>query len=160
MDYGQTKQSADNQPFFTAGVGDAPVMQNHYESENNIDLTNQATSWTPERDMQSIGNKVISSPERTDQATISQEEALQGIINTIAQPNVEPEPDNKTNQPTSFDPDVFRAGGGNLGKRAILEARSATSDYKHDNNAASFYDTYTALRDIVIHPEGKQKEGK
>ena len=36
----------------------------------------------------------------------------------------------------------------------------STSDYKHDNNAASFYDTYTALRDIVIHPEGKQKEGK
>lgn len=47
MDYGRQNQNsqAGENPFFTAGVGNAPVSANNFEPENNIDLTNPAGNW-------------------------------------------------------------------------------------------------------------------
>lgn len=47
MDYGHVSQSSSSSSsdFFTAGAGTNEVDQNTFESENNLDLTNNITSW-------------------------------------------------------------------------------------------------------------------
>ena len=63
MDYGQKQSTDGSQAFFTAGVGNLAAEKNTYEAENNLDLTNDATSWAPEHDLRNIGNRAIFSPE-------------------------------------------------------------------------------------------------
>lgn len=45
MDYGQTGQTEQPQAFFTAGAGTNDVNVNTFGAENNLDLSNETTSW-------------------------------------------------------------------------------------------------------------------
>ena len=64
MDYTSKGQTVyEPKDFFTPGVGDIPVNQNTFEAENNLDLTNNQTSWNQGETYQNarnLGNTAIS----------------------------------------------------------------------------------------------------
>ena len=63
MDYGHATKSTDAPAFFTSGAGTNDENVNNFESEDNLDLTNDLTNWAPqiEHDKQGIGSSAISS---------------------------------------------------------------------------------------------------
>ena len=155
MDYGQTKQPIDPQ-FFTAGVGDLPASQNTYEAENNLDLTNEATSWAT-RDLRGIGNKAIFSAEDPSDATetINQEaitvdskESLPEIIDVVAPPtaNLESDPAAKI---IPFDPKLIRTDGDRISSGTVSEVNHVISKLTQTGKASDFYAT---IRGDETHP--------
>ncbi len=180
MDYGQTKQTTDSQGFFTAGVGDNPAIQNTYEGENNLDLTNDATSWSPERDLQKVGNLTnevtknstpLPEPELTPTPTPelspdtvetkenpgNSKEALQEVIESVVSPNDEPVSTTDKTQPLAFDPNLVRAEGEHISKKTLQEAERVVSAFNKDGDAASFND---AIREMAKYHVDSIRGGK
>ena len=100
------------QDFFTAGAGINSVNTNNFESENNLDLTNQFASWdntSTDRDHRNIGNRVASSLE----ANHSQEEVASlrsGRIVNLEMPPNNSEAENKNPSKmaeASLNPDIL-----------------------------------------------------
>lgn len=89
MDYGQPTNPQVQEPFFTAGVGNAPEANN---PDKNRSLN--ADVYSPERDPRSIGNTAITSSEQSTEIEAVQEaqekssEALGQIINLEMPPGV------------------------------------------------------------------------
>lgn len=92
MDYGHTGKtgSTGTQDFFTAGAGTDSVNTNNFEAENNLDLTNQSTSWnnaSTDRDHRSIGSRAANSIETDhDREEVTSPE-LGRIVNLEMPPN-------------------------------------------------------------------------
>ena len=147
------KQPTDNQAFFTAGVGNIPADQNSFESENNLDLTNNSTSWAPEHDMRSIGNKAILSPEiptsqpETNTPIDNPKDTLQETIDVLAPPTSELS--QPTTGSTAFDSKLIRTDGDHISKKAISEVDHVISKFTQAGDAA---DLYATIRGDDTHP--------
>ena len=149
MDYrSSTQPDNKEQPFFTAGVGNAPASQNI--SENNIDLTNQAAKWgftaTPGHDLQNIGNQAIFSAESTNDT--------EDGLNSILEPDVPKLGEIVDTEPTApikqssegtatipqFNQSAISTDGDHLAKSAIAEVDSAMAKFSQTRRPAAFYD--------------------
>ena len=67
MDYGRTNPSTDTPEFFTSDVGTNDENVNNFEANNNLDLSNSASTWEQpvliEHNERAIGNKTKISSE-------------------------------------------------------------------------------------------------
>ena len=154
MDYGSSTQPSDKeQPFFTAGVGNAPVDQNI--SENNIDLTNQATNWdftaTPGRNFQNIGNQAIFSAENTAKNLPSDD--ILGLDTPRLGEIVDTEPTVPAKQSTEgvsnvsqFNQNAIRTDGDHLARGTMTEVDNAMARFSQTRRPAAFYDE---IRDMM-----------
>lgn len=143
MDYGQTKNSQNNQAFFTAGVGNLPEDQNSFEAENNLNLSNDAASWLPERDTRTIGSKAIFS---TAEVPITAE--LVEKTPDLGTPDLAPPPDMSMApavptleeiKPIQFDAHAIKTEGDHISGRAISEIHRTIDALEKTGNTADFY---------------------
>lgn len=143
MDYGQKQSTDGSQAFFTAGVGNLAAEKNTYEAENNLDLTNDTTSWAPERDLRNIGNKAIFSPEEIqnpEEKTGTKNPANPGeMIEMVAPPGVDLTEKIDTKNPIAFDPKLIRTDGDHINRRTISEVNHTIAEFNQTGNAADFY---------------------
>ena len=145
MDYGQKMQSNDTeQAFFTTGVGNIPAEQNTFESENNLDLTNQADTWAPERDHQIIGNRVanLSSRGETHISREQLEERFRDVIDLAPPPvpTIELPTHSESNVSTS-DVAEIRTEGDHINRGAIRVIDAAMFKLNQTGNISDFYTT-------------------
>ena len=142
MDYGQNKQLNTPQDFFTSGVGTNSTSENIFEPENNLDLTNTATSWNMTPGLQSEiapqGENIQSETMEFTPGNMSTE-----VVDVVLPPNYQIEPENIPKQ--SFDPKLIFTGRDRISKATISEAKKVENKLSEDHNAASFYDDIRSM---------------
>jgi len=144
MDYGHT----DNQTkgaFFTSGAVTSSENANNFESENNLDLSNDAASWgtNPERDHRSMGNKVIESGSEEGQGDLDELSSgpeLGKIIDLSMPPGVEGEIKEDPSKiiEASFDRTVIKTDD-KLSSSAVKEIDTAIANLDRDGDISKFY---------------------
>lgn len=142
MDYGQTKKSQNDQGFFTAGVGNLPEDQNTFEAENNLNLSNDMASWSPERDTRSFGNRVISSTTEAplDAELIPKEGPLEAPDLTPPPMMGDPVPAALEGiKPLPFDERAIRTEGDHISSRTLAEIHRTINVLNETGNIADFY---------------------
>ncbi len=149
MDYGQNPQLANsesNQDFFTAGAGTNSESVNDFESENNLDLTNQLTDWgqtTAIAQHQSLGNRAISSSETSENNGESSTE-LGEVVNLEMPPSSRSAVQAQADLVASQSSTPFVRGNirttEKLESSGIKEVDHIIGKLNQDGNAASFYD--------------------
>lgn len=153
MDYGQKGQSKDTDPaFFTAGVGNIPAEQNTFEAENNLDLTNQADTWAPERNHQTIGSRAMNLSRQSESHITREEleERFRDVIDLAPPPTPAPEVEGAA-QPvtTTFSVTDIRTEGDHINSAAIREVDSTLLKLSQTGNISDFYAT---IRGDDNHP--------
>ena len=180
MDFGHNgkdasrRDSASEQPFFTAGQGNIVPERNDFEPENNIDLSNTETTW--EITDSTPVPKAIFSP-NTPESSSNTSESVLGHLETQAKPQdaiSRPEqetiseetlkmppslPDFISDAPGSLDTfesknvnfseHSIRTEGDRLSKAALKEVESTISAFESTGNVADFY---SAIRGDAKHP--------
>lgn len=148
MDYTRKGQSVyEPKDFFTSGVGDIPANQNTFESENNLDLTNNQTSWDQgeiRQNVRSIGNTAISTPEVLKSGEQDYlEYQPHEMVEVIAPPNMEPSDAiiKDAISAVHFDPKLIRTDGDRIGKTALTEVDNVIQGLNQTGDAADFYAT-------------------
>ena len=174
MDFGHNGQdpirhaSASEQPFFTAGQGNDMPERNDFEPENNLDLSNKASTWgitNYQSDAQAMNlfstqEAIHSSKEET--ITVSQEATLQNNTeNTLERaPKMPPSlPDFVLDAPgpidtfesnnINFSEHSIRTEGDHLNKAAVKEVETVIATLDSTGNVADFY---SAIRGDAKHP--------
>ncbi len=155
MDNGQNTQSANSQPdqaFFTAGVGTNSETTNNFESENNLDLTNEAATWNSSKIVvsQDIANHAISPSENIIEAPTnpelhaeqSSDSNLGQIINLEMPPTAKQPSESTQNEtaPESFTKSYIKTGE-KLESSGIGEVDRIISKLNQDGNIVNFYDS-------------------
>ncbi len=144
MDYGQNNKQNDTLDFFTAGVGTNNPEVNSFESENNLDLSNNQVNWQESPiDNQEIGNKVMSaSKEQIIPPDVP--EIPEGLGQII---DLEPPKQASTAQISAeaiarnpYNKEVIKTGE-TLNKEGIREMDRIVKEFEKDGNAADFYET-------------------
>jgi hypothetical protein len=149
MDYSQKGQTGDVIDFFTAGVGNVPADQNTYQSENNLDLTNNQTSWDMNKEMQpsventrNIGNRAILSSEKAAQTEmIHDNQLLDELVESVVSHDVPVAPTtipDEMIEKISFDASLIKTDGDHIDPRAIKEADHVISILGETRDACSF----------------------
>ena len=137
------KNPQDNQPFFTAGVGNLPESQNTFEAENNLDLSSENNaSWLPDRDPRSLGNKAIFSS-NTEILTPKLEESsieVQQPIEITPPPlyPTEEMPKEEIKEP-HFDSKAIITQGDHVSHATLTEIDRTIGKLSKTGDAASFY---------------------
>lgn len=143
MDYGQKQSTDGSQAFFTAGVGNLAAEKNTYEAENNLDLTNDATSWAPEHDLRNIGNRAIFSPEEIQDSpeiiSAKTPDSSPEIVEMVAPPGVDLTEKIETTSPITFNPNLIRTDGEHISRKTISEVNRTIAEFSQTGNAADFY---------------------
>ena len=149
MDYGQTPQMNAEQPFF-------PEAINESAQENNLDLTNEATSWggaegTPTRDQsQNFGKNAINGqfveniaegPSIAPDFGPSQE-----ILGQISETELAPETGMNSQALPEIDQKVFKNRGDSLSGEAVSTIEKMEKMLDSDGDAAKFVNQITAVR--------------
>ncbi len=147
MDYGQPVNTPNQEPFFTAGVGNDKETLNP-DKDNSLTVG----TYAPERDPKNIGNAAISSSEQAslmsetsmNQAPgeTSDDQALGQFVNLEMPPNtVNPDMTTQTGDSTSVEvTDKPKETG-------IKAAKIAGDKLNQDGNAADFYNKIQDLRE-------------
>lgn len=172
MDYGRNSQFSgdNNQPFFTAGAGNVSPNANYFESENNLDLTNQ-NSWSQAqnyqgyqnqhdyRDYRGIGSRAIMPSEVIETRPAFSEQGTDP--NTPAAPeSPSPDPFMPPNAPALDAPlpsqpeaepthhhHLIHADGDHISKTAIAEINQAIAKLSQTDNVSDFYATIRGGKD-------------
>lgn len=139
------KNPKDNQPFFTAGVGNLPEEQNSFEAENNLDLDNTGNaSWMPNRDPRSLGSQAIYSS-NNEVLTPSLEEApeKEQSLAEITPPPMFPTPDMAIEpepaKEAHFDSKAIRTEGDHVSHSALVEIEHTIAKLNKTGDISSFY---------------------
>lgn len=157
MDQGQPKKQSGTgsyQPFFTAGAGTNSENLNSFESENNLDLSNQAADWqlSRENNPRELGNKVIDASDQIGNTDINTaetpdqpgEESKEVALNPRLMP-----PDSNLDQTSTSDnatdidlliDDVKIKTTEMLNKESVRFIDSEIGQLSKDGNIESFYD--------------------
>ena len=147
MDYKNQGQKVQEQSFFTAGAGNASPTDNNFESENNLDLTNQLASWSAEQSIMQPGEFPITQPNTVPgdilTAPTSSVEATSGLGETI-DADLPPTMQALPIEPTPvelpvFDEKLIRTDGDHINKKALPEINHAIDKLEKTGNAADFY---------------------
>lgn len=173
MDFGHNGQdpirhaSASEQPFFTAGQGNDMPERNDFEPENNLDLSNKASTWgiTNYQSAPQAANSVnTQEPIHVTQEaiTVSQETTLQNSTENTSEtiPKMPSNlPDFVLDAPgpidafesknINFSEHSIRTEGDHLNKAAVQEVEAAISTLDSTGNVADFY---SAIRGDAKHP--------
>ena len=163
MDYGQTTQQPANSDFFTSGAGTNDNQVNTFDSENNLDLSNQQANWgTPiERDQKNIGSQAINSINSNQP-----ESGPTNNPNAMPVPNMPPmpeiSPESLTEAPSGTNPSLNPAiikqpdtdnlsaddlnikkikTSDRLSEESVKVVDEALAKFNQDGDAAGFYDT-------------------
>ena len=154
MDYGQSSQLPGNkQPFFTAGAGSISPNLNNFESENNLDLTNESTWEQPEseHDYRGIGNSAINPFDNELQGNSNQENTdleAQGKAAQIAEIDPLMPPSSEPLEANSFHRPIHPSmDGEHLSRTTLNEVHQAVAKLNQTGDAAGFYDT---IRGAVV----------
>lgn len=149
MDYKSRNRDAGNleQDFFTAGAGNVSPLENSFEPENNLDLSNNATSWAPnsvERHHQSVGNRAVISaeniPDSPRQFQADDQTKIGEIIDIDLPPIAEPSlPEPEATSAPIFNEKLIRTDGDRINKGALFEIDHAIKKFSQTGNAADFY---------------------
>lgn len=117
----------------------------NYEKEPNLDLNNSDVSWnvSSERDLRSIGNKIISTPE-----TVPREEVEFGKIipADMSLPPTHKEESNPSSPTPVFNYSTIRVDKDRISKHAINEIIKLEDKLAQDGDLNSFY---AAARDMT-----------
>lgn len=168
MDYGRNSQFTgnNNQPFFTAGAGSISPNANYFESENNLDLTNQvswdqAQDYRNHRDYRGIGNRAImppgvteAQPDFSEQATNPNSPLPIGNeslgVDPLMPPNISaPDmtlPGQAVAEPT-HQHHLIHADSDHISKSTVEEVNQAIARLSQTDNAADFYATIRGSKD-------------
>ncbi len=138
------KNPQDNQPFFTAGVGNLPENQNSFEAENNLDLSSpDNASWLPNRDPRNLGNRAIFSS-NNEILTPSIEEIQEEVEQTPAE--LTPPPMFPTEEiitepapEPQFDASVIKTKGDRVSHATLAEIDRTISKLNKTGDINSFY---------------------
>ena len=161
MDYGQASQntqgiglSGADQIFFTSGAGTNDDGRNTFESENNLDLTNAASSWgdvsTRPENHRSIGNAAIFSP-NSQSTQIDSNENLQNLgeimdVDPLLPPTAQSSAQDWNPNIVRFDSKAILTEGDHVSKSTLREVDLATAKLGQDGNIADFY---SEIRDMM-----------
>ena len=153
MNYGQpTNQDGRSNPFFTTGAGTNQDTVNTFQSENNLDLSNNQADWSAplERDHRSIGNKAMGAPETSpDKENVNSEVPdltnMGKVISLDASrrdynPKENPSTAEVAEQAISFDRKKIKTGE-TLEEAGVQEVQNVINKLNQDGNVADFYDT-------------------
>ena len=144
MDYGQPVNSPNQEPFFTAGVGNASEINNPNEA-NSI----SSEDYAAERNPKNLGNAAISSSERIQPLTENPQEiqgemindqALGQIISLEMPPEtIQQTPEVETQTKTvDFDRAAIKTTK-KISKAGYRAIETATSKLGKNGDASSFY---------------------
>ncbi len=143
MDYKNQGQNVQGQPFFTAGAGEISPAANNFEPENNLNLTNESTSWSAEsvgRSQESSANQISTNPEAILDAPLpSAGNGLGETIDIDLPPTMQVLPEDTTPIiEAALNIKSIRVDGDHISKEALTEAYSAEAKIRKDHNAAEF----------------------
>ncbi|MBO7718230.1 hypothetical protein J6S37_01905 [Candidatus Saccharibacteria bacterium] len=169
MDYGQpTNQDDRSNPFFTTGAGTNRETVNTFQSENNLDLSNNQADWSAplERDHRSIGNKAMGAPETSpDQENVNSEVPdltnMGKVISLDASrrdynPKENPSTAEVAEQAISFDRKKIKTGE-TLEEAGVQEVQNVINKLNQDGNVADFYDTARDMMEANLYNSYKRK---
>lgn len=153
MYYGQNNQyTGNNQPFFTAGAGNVSPNPNYFESENNLDLTNQ-NNWNQPRNLRELGSKAIYAPEAISSQDNPMEQKPQGELvteDTAGKSNdsiMPPTPNfgapAETSSAISYHPHLIHADKEHLSSDTMGEINESIARLNQTDN---IFDFYSAIR--------------
>lgn len=155
MDYGQNDQS--NGAFFTEGVGVPSKNTDDFEAKNNLNLSNDAMSWSDpiSHNSRQVGNKVIESQDKdiSDTEEISINPELGKIIDLNMPPSakgktIENEDPSKIIE-ASFNKTAIKTDT-TLNPGAVKEIDQAIIKFNQTGDAAGFYDTWRDAMEVNI----------
>ena len=150
MYYGQNNQYAgnNNQPFFTAGAGNVSPNPNYFESEHNLDLTNQ-NNWNQPRDFRGLGSKAIYAPEaisgqddlmeQKPQGGLAAENAVNKSNDSITPPLSHSGAPAETSSAISYRPHLIHADKEHLSSDTMGEINEAIAKLSQTDNISDFY---------------------
>ena len=141
MDYGQPVNTPNQEPFFTAGVGNASEI-------NNPDKVNSLLSeeYSVERDPKNLGNAAMTSSEQAPINTelepteeIANDQALGQIVNLEMPPMTEQPEETEVQKTSNFNQSAIKTTG-KLSRAGFQAIESATSKLSKDGDANAFYE--------------------
>ena len=160
MNYGQSENKRQSeQPFFTAGVGNAPASEN--SSKNNLDLTNDATSWnvetrhTTERHGE-LGGRAIQSAEFQPFQTQESLPALGEIVDTEPVRQAAPLPQAEQ---FSYIPTEIITEGDHISVKTVNQVENELNMLSQTGNIADFYDDIRSMMEVNLENSYHRKLG-
>lgn len=160
MDYGQSENKRQSeQPFFTAGVGNAPVSENI--SKDNLDLTNNSTSWNIETRHTTehhgeLGGRAIRSAELQPFQTQESLPALGEIIDT--EPVRQSSPSAQIEQ-SSYIPTEIITEGDHISAKTVNQVENELNRLSQTGNIADFYDDIRNMMEANLENSYHRKLG-
>lgn len=155
MDYGQPVNTPNQEPFFTAGAGNAPETVNTDKSNS---LTSEA--YIAERDPKNLGNVAIASsseqaptttelpPENQSPNEMPNKQGLGQIINLEMPPGSEQTPEDNTEKAPTFDRASISTSK-KLSRAGLRAIDSVTSKLSKDGDVYDFYEEIRGENGLV-----------
>ena len=170
MDYTTAVQNDNKQPrqpqdsFFTSGVGTNDVDNNSFDSEKNLDLSNQSVEWSnpAERNPENVGIAAIeslglqnTSPENKDHDISTTELEMPPNATTEESPIENSDEQIAPEQNLSFIKTEKV-----LSKDAVREISKEINKFNRDGNATNFYEETRRMMEINLKNSYGRELGK